>query len=487
MSLTAAIRTAQSSLLNTALQTVVTSRNIGEASNENYSRRDALLVSTDSGARVVNILRASDKKLLWDGLRAYSDSNAQSVIGTGADRMQRLINGIDNSTAPSTLIASFEDALQLYSSDASNTLLASSVIDYAKELADGLNSASLAIQGYRAEIDQEIELSVGEVNNLLAKFKDANDEVVQGTIVGRDVNDALDERDALLKDISKYISVSAVQRDNNDLILYTSQGVTLFETIPRQVTFDPLPIYSPGVTGNAIRIDGVPVIGGVGANTSSSGTLAAMVQMRDSVSVDMQSQLDEIARGLVTIFAETDTTGGGGPDLAGLFTYGGGPAIPAAGTISTGIAMTIQVNGLFDPVLGGNPEYLRDGGANGAAYVSNTTGGSGFSDRLIAYVEAMSNPVPTDMNAGIAGIYSVSGYADSSLGWLESLRARSSDASDSKAALYDRLKTALLSDTGVNIDEEMAILIDLEQAYQASARIVQAVDQMLQTLMDAVN
>ena len=250
-------------------------------------------------------------------MRAYSDSNAQSVIGTGADRLQRLINGVDNSTAPSTLISSFEDALQLYSSDASNTLLASSVIDYAKELADGLNSASLAIQGYRAEIDQEIELSVGEVNTLLSEFQDANDEVVQGTIVGRDVNDALDERDALLKDISKYISVSAVQRDNNDLVIYTSQGVTLFESVPRQVTFDPLTVYTPGVTGNAIRIDGVPVIGGVGANTSSSGKLAAMIQMRDSVSVDMQSQLDEIARGLVTIFAETDTERRWRTDLAG--------------------------------------------------------------------------------------------------------------------------------------------------------------------------
>lgn len=486
MSLTAAIRTAQSSLLNTALQTVVTSRNIAEASNENYSRRDALLVSSDSGARVVSILRATDKKLLWDGLQAYADSNAQSVIGEGADRLQRLINGVDNTTAPSTLLANFEDALQLYSSDSSNTLLASNVIDYAKDLADGLNSSSTAIQSYRAEIDQDIELAVGELNDLLAKFKDVNDEVVQGTIVKADVNDALDERDALLKEISKYVSVSAVQRDNNDLALFTSQGVTLFETIPREVTFDPQTVYSPGTVGNAIRIDGVPVVGGSGANTNSSGKLAAMVQMRDSVAVDMQSQLDEIARSLVTIFAETDTSGGGGPDLAGLFTWSGGPAIPAAGTVETGIAMTISVNGLFDPDVGGDPELLRDGGANGAAYVANAAGTAGYADNLISYLEAMSAPIATDISAGIAGTYSIAGYADSSLGWLESLRSRAADAADSKAALHERLNNALLSQTGVNIDEEMAILIDLEQAYQASARIVQAVDEMMQSLLNSV-
>ncbi|QKV19626.1 flagellar hook-associated protein FlgK [Oricola thermophila] len=485
MSLTSAIRTAQSSLLNTALQTVVTSRNIAEASNENYSRRDAILVSSDSGARVVSILRATDKKLLWDGLQAYAESNAQSVISEGADRLQRLINGVENGTAPATLLSSFEDALQLYSNDASNTLLASSVIDYAKELVDGLNSSSLAIQSYRAEIDQEIKGAVAELNDLLAKFKDVNDEIVQGTIVDADVNDALDERDSLLKEISQYVSVSVVQRDNNDYVLYTGQGVTLFETIPREVTFDPLTVYSPGVTGNSIRIDGIPVIGGVGANTSSSGKLSAMVQMRDSVAVDMQSQLDEIARGLVTIFAESDTSGVG-PDLVGLFTWSGAPAIPAAGTIETGIAMSISVNPAYDPTVGGDPEYLRDGGFNGPAYDWNTTNGTGFSDRLIGYLEAMSAPIPTDINAGIAGTYSISEYAESSLGWLESLRSRASDAADSKAALYERLNTALLSETGVNIDEEMAILIDLEQAYQASARIVQAVDEMLDSLLSVV-
>lgn len=486
MSLTAAIRTAQSSLLNTALQTVVTSRNIAEASNENYSRRDALLVSSDSGARVVSILRATDKKLLWDGLQAYADSNAQSVISEGADRLQRLINGVDNTKSPSTLLASFEDALQLYSSDSSNTLLASNVIDYAKDLADGLNSSSIAIQSYRAEIDQDIELAVSELNDLLGKFKNVNDEIVQGTIVKADVNDALDERDALLKEISKYVSVSAVQRDHNDLALFTSQGVTLFETIPREVTFDPQTVYTPATVGNAIRIDGVPVIGGVGANSNSSGKLAAMVQMRDSVSVDMQSQLDEIARSLVTIFAETDTSGGGGPDLAGLFTWSGGPAIPPAGTLETGMAMTIAVNPLFDPATIGNPELLRDGGANGAAYVANAAGTAGYSDNLIGYLEALSDPIATDINAGIAGTYSVAGYADSSLGWLESLRSRASNAADSKAALHERLNNALLSQTGVNIDEEMAILIDLEQAYQASARIVQAVDEMMQSLLNSV-
>ena len=486
MSLSLALQIAQNSLLNTARQTIVTSRNISEASNENYVTRDAQVVSSEAGARVVSIRRVTNDELFVQSLSARSDSTSQSYVADTTNRLQSLINGIENSTAPATLISAFEDALQLYATDPSNTLLASSAVSYAKDLADGLNTASLVVQDFRASIDQDIETAVGQLNDLLGQFEQVNNEIVQGTRVGNDVNDALDRRDSLLRQISEYVSVSAVRRADNDIVLYTGQGVTLFETIPRTVSFEPQSSFAPGVDGQAIRIDGVPVIGGTGGNTSATGALAAMVQMRDEVSLQVQSQLDEIARGLITTFAETDQSGGGGPALAGLFTYAGGPALPAAGTVSTGIAMTLGVNGLFDPDVGGDPQLLRDGGANGAAYVSNTTGGSGYADRLIGYVEAMSDPLPTDINAGIAGTYSVAGYAEASLGWLESLRSNANASAESKLALFDRLTQAHHSSTGVNIDEEMAILIDLEQSYEASARILAAVGEMLDQLLAAV-
>ena len=147
---------------------------------------------------------------------------------------------------------------------------------------------------------------------------------------------------------------------------------------------------------------------------------------------------------------------------------------------------TIGINPAYDPSVGGNPELLRDGGANGAAYVANSTGEAGFADQLIAYLDRMNAPVATDPGAGITGSYSVSEYSESSIGWLESLRSRASAAADGKGALYERLQSSLSSKTGVNMDEEMAILVELEQSYQASARIVQAIDEMMQVLLNAV-
>jgi flagellar hook-associated protein 1 FlgK len=54
----------------------------------------------------------------------------------------------------------------------------------------------------------------------------------------------------------------------------------------------------------------------------------------------------------------------------------------------------------------------------------------------------------------------------------------------SKQALFDQLQLRSSSISGVNIDEEMASLITLQNAYSASARLVNTVSDMLDTLMN---
>ena len=174
------------------------------------------------------------------------------------------------------------------------------------------------------------------------------------------------------------------------------------------------------------------------------------------------------------------------PDAPGLFTWPGAPAVPAAGTLVNGLAGSITVNAAFDPAKGGNASLLRDGGANGAAYVANTTGGASYSGLLIAYGDRLNQPLAFSPAAGIAATASVVGYSANAIGWFEGARQQASAASDAKEALATRTAEALSNETGVNVDEEMSTLLDLEHAYQASARILNTVGQMLDALMEAV-
>lgn len=482
MSLSSALSIAQSSLLATSKQTSIVSRNVADASNPDYARRMAVITSTAPGARSVEIQRATNALLFRQNLSALSAWSGQSTLYSGMDRLGLAVNGVDNAYSPSTAIGNLQKALQLYATSPSNQNLGSSVIDAAQQVVRSLNDGTKAIQDFRTQTDGEIATAVDDLNSLLSQFQDANQAVISGTRSGSDVSDALDQRDGLLKKISEYVPVSTFTRGDNDMVITTGDGTTLFETIPRSVSFTPSPGYAAGIAGNTIYIDNVPVSAGTGGNTTADGKLAGMIQLRDNVAATMQSQLDETARGLITAFAET------APALAnktGLFTWSGAPAIPPAGTLVNGLAGSISVNAAMDPSAGGNPALLRDGGANGAAYIKNTSGSS-YADLLISYGDRLDQPMAFDTAAGITTTSSVSDYAANSIGWFESVRQQSSTNANAKEAMATRTAEALSNDTGVNVDQEMSLLLDLEHTYQASARMMKSVDDMLTALFNAV-
>jgi flagellar hook-associated protein 1 FlgK len=480
MSLSSALNIAQSALQSTSRQTGIVSRNVADASNPDYSRRTANVVSTAPGARAIDIQRATNELLFRQNLAALSSWAGQSALSGGMDRLELAVNGVDNASSASAAIGKLAQALQLYATSPANQNMGTSVIDAAKAVVRSLNDGTRAIQDFRALADGEIATSVDDLNTLLGQFQDANAAVVSGTRSGTDVSDALDKRDALLKKIAEYVPVSTYTRGANDMVITTANGTTLFETVPRSVTFSPSSAYGAGVAGNTVYIDNVPVTGGSGGNTDAAGKIAGLIQLRDGVASTMQSQLDEIARGLITAFSETSSPPN--PDLAGLFTWSGAPTIPAAGTLVNGLAGQISVNGAMDPAKGGDVTKLRDG----LNYVANPDHNAAFADLLIKYGDALDKPMMFSPAAGIASNSSVTTYSANAIGWFEGMRQQAATAADTKEALATRTAEALSNETGVNVDTEMSLLLDLEHTYQASARILSTVNQMLDSLLQAV-
>jgi len=477
MALSTALSIAQNSLLNTQRQTNVVSRNIANAYNPDYARRTAVLSSLSSGAQISIISRATDIALRQQNLSAMSGFKAQETIAKSLDWLTLSINGVDNINSPATLIGRLQEALQLYSGNPANRTIGESAVEAARDVLRSLNDGAAAIRTYRAEMDHQIATAVNEVNALLAEFKVENDKIVNGTIAGRDTLDAFDRRDAILKQIAEYIPISTIGRGNNDLMIVTADGTTLFETIPRNVHFEPVPAYGPSTTGNVVSIDGVPISASHSANTTAVGTLAAMLQVRDSISVTAQSYLDEIARGLVTAFAETNP--GNPADVRpGLFTWPGAPAMPAAATLIDGLAGTITLNPLIDPLQGGDPSALRDG----ANFDFNPDDNASFTDLLIGFATALDNPMDFVNGANV----SVMGFSASAINWIDNERKSAAGAAEIKSALMLRTEEALSNVTRVNVDEEMALMLELEHSYAASAKMMQMIDEMLRQLLNIV-
>ena len=81
---------------------------------------------------------------------------------------------------------------------------------------------------------------------------------------------------------------------------------------------------------------------------------------------------------------------------------------------------------------------------------------------------------------------SIGEYATASVGWLEQLISESAAAMENKDAQLTRVTEALSNTTGVSLDEEMSLMLDLEQSYKASSKLVSTVDEMIQALLASV-
>ena len=209
--------------------------------------------------------------------------------------------------------------------------------------------------------------------------------------------------------------------------------------------------------------------------------------MRDNLAVTYQSQLDEVARGLIEVFAESDQSPSPSlPDVPGLFTYSGAPAMPTSGSLLPGLAGTIRVNPAVDPAQGGDASLLRDGAISGnPAYDYNPSGGSAFSGRLQEFLDGLGADRSFDGAAQAGTSATVGGYAASSIAWLQQSRKSASDDADYSDTLQENVSEALSKETGVSLDEEMTRLLELERSYQASSRLISTIDNMLSTLLQA--
>ncbi len=488
MSLSSASAIAMRSLGVISDQINLTSRNIARAGVAGVAAKHAKLASDEGGVEFLGVNRAIDMALFRNMLSASAHNEAATAVSEALSRLDQALNLSDssNSRSPASLVSKLKSALQAYSATPQNQTAAQLAMTAARDVVDALHDATTAVQKERRTADEGIASAVSEVSDLLKKFGDVNAEIVQGTAAGSDVTDALDSRDALLSEITKRIGVSAVNRPNNDMVLYTDSGVTLFETTPRTLSFQQSETLQPGSAGAAVYIDGVQVTGAGAPIALHAGAIVGLTEIRDDIAPLFQNQLDEIARGLVVAFSERDQSGGG-PDLPGLFTYAGATQSPAA-SLLPGLANQIVLNVNVDPAQGGDVLRLRDGGISGnPAYVYNSSAGPGYANRLIDLVNATSKTQGFDPAAGLGAVASVEILSAGSNGWIAARRQQTESSTTYYGAVVSQITQALSNETGVNLDDQMSQMLALENSYQASAKLLEAVNSMFNALFSALH
>jgi len=77
-------------------------------------------------------------------------------------------------------------------------------------------------------------------------------------------------------------------------------------------------------------------------------------------------------------------------------------------------------------------------------------------------------------------------YIDKLISNIAVRASNAADAAETSTLVLEQTKTTFQNLTGVNVDEEMTNLIDLEAKYAASARMMSTIQQMFDELINAV-
>ncbi|WP_319411808.1 flagellar hook-associated protein FlgK [uncultured Cohaesibacter sp.] len=475
MSLSVALQVAQSALSTRQKETAVLSRNITNATQEGYTRKTALVSTLHSsdgsggGVYISSISRATDQALFSSLVSSTSVGERSEAYLDGLTQLSATIGDTDQDISPAAVLGELESALQAYGAMPSDSVLAGQVLTAAQNMASTLNDASSAVQAEREAADAEIAQSVETINEQLAIIEELNDEIVRGTELGSDVTDAMDARDQAVLALSAEIGIKTQTRENNDLIITTESGVMMFETTARSVTFEQTDTYSASTIGNSVRVDGVPVAGPDSRMEISNGRIAGLVAVRDEAAVTYQNQLDEMARGLITAFQESGN--------AGIFSYSGGPAIPASGTLVSGLAADIEVNSAIDT---DHLDLIRDG----ITVDYNPDDYASYGDRIQDLLGNLDQSMTFDLETGVDTTATLSDFAASSVSWLEAARQNANNTAENQSITLNRVTESFSNATGVNIDEEMQSMLEIERSYTATAKLISTIDEMLDQLLE---
>jgi flagellar hook-associated protein 1 FlgK len=483
MSVTSALSSALTGLSATSRQAEIVSSNVANASTPGYARREVslgahVLGGTGQGVQVKGVTRQVDQFLMGDRRVAQAAAGDRDVRAAFLLRMEQIFGQPEDAGSLSARVAALDTALMEAASRPESEARLASAVDSARLLALTLNRASDAVQDERARADTAIATAVGDLNSALAQVRDINTQIRSFSGAGRDVSALMDQRQQIVDRISDLVPVREVPREFGQIALMTTGGAVLLDGKESVFEFTPVHTVVPEMTQASGGLSGLVLNGRPMATAGETslvlgGKLAGMFAVRDELAVAGQAKLDALARDLVDRMGEAGLDPTLTPGDPGLFTDGGAAFDPLD---EVGLSARIALNAVVDPQQGGQAFRLRDGLAAVAP------GPTGNASLLIALSGALENARPLGSTAFPAANRSLAGLTADLLSSVSTdrLNADTEEAfTAARFATLDEMEKA----GGVDTDQELQSLLVIEKNYAANAKVLQTVDEMVNTLL----
>jgi flagellar hook-associated protein 1 FlgK len=575
-SLSVSMRIAYSAIAATQVQTSAVAANIANADTEGYTRKTANKVSTvvasvGTGTAITGITSNVDALLVKSLVSATSDLGAAQTTYEYLDQLQSLLGSAtdsDSGTSLANTLATLESAILSLSDSPDDASLQAAVVEALDDVATQLRDTSSSIQSLRADADEDVASSVDSVNELLNEIDELNDQITQAASAGGSTADLEDQRNTALQSLSALTNVSYFVNSSGRMQIYTTSGQALLDSKVHELSYTAASTVTSSTSFSGITVDGVDITSQI-----SSGSIGALIELRDETLPAAQEELDELASTLAATLNSIHNSGTSLPaatTLTGTTEVSGTQAFSGSGTVR--IAVTDEQGGLvsyadldlssyatvgdlitaIDSISGlsatigsdGQVVISADDSSNGVAINEMTssvgTDGQGLSDWLglndlvsctgasdfsvradilddtsllsIATLDSSSTLTVGDsvISDGTSSIVSAlydafvdtasfdaagglgtstatfASYAASIVSEIASQASSAETAYSSKETVQATLADTLSSESGVNVDEETALLTELQNMYAAAAQVITVINEMYDTLLDAI-
>ncbi|HBT20196.1 MAG TPA: flagellar hook-associated protein FlgK [Peptococcaceae bacterium] len=391
-------------------------------------------------------------------------------------------------TGLSSLLNEFWSSWQELSKNPESLAVRTTVKETAAALADAIRHTYQQLKDLSDDIDNMIKINVRNINSLATQIDRLNKQIKAAKGAGFEPNDLYDQRDKLVDELAELIDFKYKVNDDGtmDIYLYNekdeSYSARLVDGIEGHTNTLKTADYTSGKTVilwdsyiSAEPSGSTPAAGdvlGVSDDTDkraiSDGKLKGLFDARDVLLKGYMETLNSFALGLINVINEYHKNG---YDLNGN----------AGGEFFSGTGAT-------DITISDNIE--SDVSRIAAALYSETIPGDGSNALRIA--ELQSTRLFYDSSAGElrlpgGGEMGNTSFEDFYNNLISSLGVATNESQrmlENQEALVDQLNNLKENISGVSIDEEVAYMLQYLRAYQAAARFMTAMDEILDTLIN---
>ncbi len=435
----------------------VTAQNISNAQTEGYSRQRPRLTPVPaafgSGVRLDGVERIVDRFLEERRLEQASTLNAATTQRDVLGRVEGLFP-LDGGSV-GTALDEFFSAADALANDPESVPARDELLRRGEALARSLNGAHRGLARLQRELDDRIGGAVDEVNGLLAQVARLNRSISAASAGGGDANELRDQRALALHELSGYLRLRTVERDDGSVDVFAASSGAAFVVGDVASELAVEPTGPAALDGGSLSRLGVRGPGGslIELNGDLGGSVGALESLRDGALPVRASQLDAIATALRDEVNAVQTD-------------------PAA----------IDLNGAT-----GLPFFSGTGAADLAVALSDPRGiaaaqGTATSDNRNALALAALR------GAGIPALGGATfGEAFST---LQAGAGGDAAAASDVAATEESVDAALSAQrdavSGVSLEEEFVDLIRFQRGFQAAAQIISVSDRLLDEVIGLV-